>query len=976
VTAMQFAPVQGWAPPPPAVVFGDLHADGSRIILIPQGDGWDMKTVGERLSAMTPAKTVEDKTAGIISMPATWVSVTQLSHAFPGTYGTPRWVPGPRLCEWIVAELTRRTSTHSPLITEFPDGQVLRPYQEAGARMIAAAGRFLLCDEPGPQPVTTPIWTPDGWTELGRLQPGDIVYDLHGRQVPVRAVKFQGHQPVYRVTFSDGASTLATGEHRWRVWTKNDRSSRDARLCRDGYRFKHGRVLSTEQMRSAGLKAIDGSAAFFLPQQPVLQDRDDNAELPLDPYAYGALLGDGGLTHPGQLVIVGIDDYILSRVEQAAIALGTTFRRYAKTASNCMRTQFHQKGKLRAVLEDLGACKLANAKAIDPRYLAAGEHARRELLAGLLDTDGHVISHGSAAGFATCSAQLAIDVSWLARSLGAAVTESAPRGIWSPHSRLRVQDQYAIRARFPADGPNPFRVPRKADAWASRAAKNRNRLPSRAFRAIKPAGAADVCCIELDTDDDLSRVYLTDTTLIPTHNTGKTCTTIAGLAEIQARGGDIFPMVIVVPSWSVADVWVREISTWMPSWTVKLYGGPKRSELLEGLTSDIYVSTYATARLDANDASGPLVKLNPAAVVLDEAHLIKSARLTTEKGTSTVSAAARRIAAHATTVTGLTGTPVTKNTGDIFTALSAMDPGSWPSRDRFIRRYCETQPGEYEETVTGLKMLAAPEFFACLTGAMRRVAKADVLDQLPPKVYSVRRVKLPDDWRRAYDDLERDMLAELPGGQEISVMETLTQLTLLTQLASCAADVEITEETDEETGLVKKRYHAVLRAPSWKADELLEILAERKGQPVAVFAPSRQLIEVAGRACVRAGFRTGYITGTTAQSARAQAITDFQGGKLDVILATTGAGGTGITLTAAGTVVFLQRPWSLAESLQAEDRAHRWGSEIHECIEVIDIVAADTVDARVRDALKNKSGMLSEVVRDPRVVRELLGGLK
>ncbi len=448
---------------------------------------------------------------------------------------------------------------------------------------------------------------------------------------------------------------------------------------------------------------------------------------------------------------------------------------------------------------------------------------------------------------------------------------------------------------------------------------------------------------------------------------GKTATTIAGLMEMHCQHPRIaiFPCVIVVPSWSVADVWVREIATWAPGWTTALYGGPGRA----ASGSDIYVSTYATARLDAADANGPLVRLRPVTAIADEAHALK--------GNSTKqSLAFRRIAAHADNVIALTGTPVTKDTGDIYPVLSAMDAASWPSRERFVRRYCVTTDTDYGETIEGLNKLAEPEFRAVLLGSMRRVAKADVLAQLPPKVYSVRRTEIPPEWRKAYDGMADDMLAELPDGGELPVMATLAQMARLSQLACSAADVEVTEEPDKLTGLMKKHYQVTLKAPSWKADALLGILAERRGQPVSVFAVSRQLIEIAGAACEQAGYRCGYITGTTPQRDRAAAIGAFQAGKLDAILATTGAGGTGITLTAAGTAVFLQRPWSLAEALQAEDRQHRLGSERHEMVEIIDVVSVDTIDETVRAALKDKAGQLSAFIREPQLVRGLLGGIE
>jgi SNF2 family DNA or RNA helicase len=167
-----------------------------------------------------------------------------------------------------------------------------------------------------------------------------------------------------------------------------------------------------------------------------------------------------------------------------------------------------------------------------------------------------------------------------------------------------------------------------------------------------------------------------------------------------------------------------------------------------------------------------------------------------------------------------------------------------------------------------------------------------------------------------------------------------------------------------------------MKAPSWKVDALLEVLDERPGSPVVCFTPSRQLTMLAGQAASAAGLSVGYVVGGQSAAERTQAVELFQAGKFDVLCATTGAGGVGLTLTAAGTVVFLQRPWSLVEALQAEDRCHRIGSEIHDSVEIIDIVAANTVDSRVRNVLREKAGQLADLLQDPRIVAELLGGTR
>lgn len=448
---------------------------------------------------------------------------------------------------------------------------------------------------------------------------------------------------------------------------------------------------------------------------------------------------------------------------------------------------------------------------------------------------------------------------------------------------------------------------------------------------------------------------------------GKTVSTILGLKG-RRNAGPVFPLVIVVPSWDVGDVWARHIATWAPEWPdPSLYGGPYREKVAG---AQVLITTYATARLDAADARGPLVKLKARAVVADEVHLAKNEN-------SKQSLALRRIAAHAETFVGLTGTPITRDTGDVYPVLAAMDPVTWPSRERFVKRYCDTVDDGYGEQVEGLKVLAEPEFRAVLAGQYRRVRKADVLPQLPPKIYSVRRVEIPPAWRKAYDQMERDMLAELPDGGELPVMSVLAQLTRLGQLASSACDVAVRTELSEY-GEEVKRYDVSLRAPSWKADALLGILAERPGQQVAVFGVSKQLVTIAGVACEQARLRVGYVVGGQPRGQRADAIDDFQAGLLDVILCTAGAGGLGITLTAAGTVVMMQRSWELDKAVQPEDRAHRLDEIVltHDALEVIDIVAKDTVDDRVRELMRVKGARLGQLVQDVRIVKELLGGLK
>jgi SNF2 family DNA or RNA helicase len=355
--------------------------------------------------------------------------------------------------------------------------------------------------------------------------------------------------------------------------------------------------------------------------------------------------------------------------------------------------------------------------------------------------------------------------------------------------------------------------------------------------------------------------------------------------------------------------------------------------------------------------------------VIDECHLIKNP-------SSLRSKAVRALGRRALSVIPLSGTPITHHTGDLHPTLQAMDHVSWPSSERYVARYLDSVPSDYTESVLGINAAREPEFRMTLHGQYRRLAKADVLAELPEKVYSTRTVALPPAARKAYDAMARDMLAELDNGQEVKAFDVVVQLQRLLQLACASADVSVTHgpDVDELTGEPKEHTHVHLREPSWKVDALMEVLDERPGKSVLVFAPSRQLVVLGGERAAKEGRRVGYVIGNQSAKERTAQVAAFQSGELDVMCATTGAGGVGITLTAASTVVFLQRPWSFNDALQAEDRAHRMGSEIHDSIEIIDIVAEKTIDQQVREVMRGKAGALAELLQDQRIVSQFLGG--
>jgi SNF2 family DNA or RNA helicase len=263
-------------------------------------------------------------------------------------------------------------------------------------------------------------------------------------------------------------------------------------------------------------------------------------------------------------------------------------------------------------------------------------------------------------------------------------------------------------------------------------------------------------------------------------------------------------------------------------------------------------------------------------------------------------------------------------------------------------------------TVIGLKPENRAEFFECVDPNMRRMPKEAVLPQLPPKLQILMQVDMLPKQDKAYRQMESDLVSMLDEGVLVAV-NPLVQLTRLSQFASAHAVIN-------EAGELK------LDEPSCKIDALEEVMEDMNGEPLVVFAQSRQLIELAGRRLEKHGKKLGYITGGQTPAERQQFIEQFQAGQLDAILCTISAGGVGITLTRAHTAVFLQRSWSMVDNTQAEDRIHRIGSEIHDSVRIIDIVARGTVEERQREVLNEKSERLEEIVRDRDFMRRLIKG--
>ena len=345
-----------------------------------------------------------------------------------------------------------------------------------------------------PLALDTPVPTPSGWTTMGEIEEGDVVFGRDGLPARVKGVSpVHVGRPCYEVTFSDRTSIVADGGHLWRV------------IDRYGnHQWEDGRPeinLTTEEIRAgiAERAGTPGNRYGVPPSPPVeLPERD----LLVDPYVLGAWLGDGATA--GAAICGAEPDLreIAGEIERR----GYVTRWYPSRTLGRVPV-IGLPGGLLAALDALGV--LGN-KHIPDEYLRASHFQRLDLLRGLMDSDGAATQTQKAGKGSTCEfsskwEHLAAQVAELARSLGYRVTISRKE-----ESRSRTGESW--RVFFHAnESVNPFFLSRKAQrVVGSSSVKNR------AIISVKPVASVPVRCIMVDSPDHL---FLAGVGWELTHNT-------------------------------------------------------------------------------------------------------------------------------------------------------------------------------------------------------------------------------------------------------------------------------------------------------------------------------------------------------------------------------------------------------------------------------------------------------------------------
>jgi SNF2 family DNA or RNA helicase len=411
--------------------------------------------------------------------------------------------------------------------------------------------------------------------------------------------------------------------------------------------------------------------------------------------------------------------------------------------------------------------------------------------------------------------------------------------------------------------------------------------------------------------------------------------TVSSLWEIRERGRTqgVNRVLIVCPK-SVISVWTDHIAWLLPK--AEVYSSAQTMKPL-GEHIQFVVTNYEQVRIH----NGAYMRVFWDYVVSDEAHYLKNRKALRTRATKRLRAKYKR---------ALSGTPMVNRPDELWSILNWLYPSRfksyWKYFEYFVRYVQLVGPHGSYKKIVGPKNV--DELKEILEPFMLRRLKRDVLKELPEKYYTHLRVEMSSQQRRAYEEMRKESLAWVGSHEDepVPAPMVVARLTRLRQFAAAYA------YRDDEGNMR-------MSEPSCKLDALMELLEDTE-EPIVVYSQFKQMIKMAEVRLAKAKIPFVSLTGDTPNSERGNLVQRFQTGKVRVFLGTTKAGGVGITLHRASTVVFLDRSWSPADNLQAEDRLHRIGQK--NAVQVIIIQSDAKVDQDVEAKLDLKWSWIKTIL--------------
>ncbi len=441
---------------------------------------------------------------------------------------------------------------------------------------------------------------------------------------------------------------------------------------------------------------------------------------------------------------------------------------------------------------------------------------------------------------------------------------------------------------------------------------------------------------------------------------GKTAQTIALLTRMKEQSGH-GPNLIVTPT-SLADNWKNEIAKFSPGLTSMIYrGSPQRRDRLrkELETVDIVLGTYATVR---NDAS-LLREVQWRYVILDEAHFIKNSAAATTKAIKTIPARHRL---------ALTGTPIQNRLTELWSLFDFLMPEFLGRQMRFRENYedpiARMQSGRAEtadEQQNGEH--AMERLRERIKPFVLRRLKTDVARDLPPKIENDIFCSLCPEQVSLYrgfsdsDEAKTAVKELIEKGADHAQTAILAALTSLRKICN-HADLMYMPKTGERLRVEKPLPGYETRSGKLEAlGELLEQCREG-GHRALIFCQLTSMLDILGHFLDGMGLQYLRLDGETPGTSRQALVERFnKETNFNAFLISTRAGGTGLNLTGADTVIFYDHDWNPANDQQAQDRAYRIGQL--KTVNVYRLICKGTLEEKILRRQMLKKMLASSIVQ-------------
>ena len=431
---------------------------------------------------------------------------------------------------------------------------------------------------------------------------------------------------------------------------------------------------------------------------------------------------------------------------------------------------------------------------------------------------------------------------------------------------------------------------------------------------------------------------------------GKTLQTLTHILT-EKRGGSSggLPSLVVAPT-SVVPNWRAEAHKFTPDLRVLVLDGPDRRQYHRSIPhADVVLTSYALLHRDIDQ----LRAFSYHIVVLDEAQNIKNPHAKVAQAACKLDARQRLC---------LSGTPVENHLGELWSLMRFLIPGFLGSEQAFNARF--RKPIEKDGDMERNEMLKKR-----LAPLILRRTKDQVAKELPPKTHLVHLIELHTAQKDLYETVRatmnkrvREAIAARGGGEFHIVF-----LDALLKLRQICCDPR----------LLPPEFSATVRE-SAKLDFLTELLAVliEEGRRILLFSQFTSMLALIEDHLRRE--KIPYLKLTGASKDRGQLVADFQSGKIPLFLISLKAGGTGLNLTAADTVIHYDPWWNPAAEAQATDRAYRIGQD--KPVFVHKLLCQDTVEERIHQLQQDKAKLAAGLLAgadlaarlDPETARVLL----